>query len=441
MFDTRTEATRSASYDTFDHLDDDELAAEVARLGAQLAAGQARLVELAAEADRRGLWGGKWDARNLAEWLSWLTGMSPKSSRDHALLADKLEELPETHAALAAGSISFDQARLIASAEAPEHDAKLTELARQTTTGQLQRVVRAYRKVTALSETADANAAHERRYLDYYFLEDHFELHGRLTTEDGAVVAKALDRATDKLFRAGGRDSVPYESKAAWDSPGQLRADALVEVAESWLGEHKSSSRANSYEVIVHVDADALSSDAAGARCEIDGAGAIAPETARRLTCDSAVVGLVESHGEPLSIGKRSRRVPHGMRRALEARDRSCRFPGCANNARLDSHHIVHWTTEGGPTELENLLLLCKRHHRLVHEGGYTLSQARDGTWVFTRPTGDVVELPQRPRSSHEELTRSNHSEGREPEREPYAPEGAGEGIDLDYVTWALFFQ
>jgi Domain of unknown function (DUF222)/HNH endonuclease len=440
MFDTDVKGAPASSPGGFETLDDDELAAEVARLGAQLAAGEARLVELAAEADRRGLWGGKWDARNLAEWLSWLTGMSPKSSRDHALVADKLDELPETHAALGEGTISFDQARLIASAEAPEHDAELTELARQTTTGQLQRVVRAYRK--ALGETADAHASHERRYLNYYFLDDRFELHGRLTTEDGAVVAKALDRARDKLFRAAGNEneSVSWESQPSYVCADQLRADALVDVAESWLDEHKSG-RANSYEVIVHVDADALSHDAAGARCEIDGAGAIAPETARRLTCDSALVGLVEADGEPLSIGKRSRRVPHGMRRALEARDRTCRFPGCANVARLDSHHIVHWTKDGGETELPNLLLLCKRHHRMVHEGGYTMSQARDGTWIFTRPTGDVVELPQRPPSSHEELTRSNELEGREREREPYAPEGAGEGIDLDYVTWALFFQ
>ncbi|HZJ50121.1 MAG TPA: hypothetical protein VFF07_04535 [Actinomycetota bacterium] len=77
----------------------------------------------------------------------------------------------------------------------------------------------------------------------------------------------------------------------------------------------------------------------------------------------------------------------------------------------------------------------------MVHEGGYSMTRARDGTWSFTTPTGDVVKLPQRHRSSPEELIRSNQSEGREPEREPYAPEGAGEGLDLDYVTWALLFQ
>lgn len=442
MSDTAVDRSTGRTCDVSDHLSDDELAGEVSKLAAQQAAGQARMVELAAEADRRGLWGGKWDARSLAEWLSWLTGMSPKSSRDHALVAANLDDLPGTHAALAEGTISFDQARLIASADAPQHEARLAELAQQTTTGQLQRVVRAYRKVTALSETEDANKAHERRYLSYFFLEDCFELHGRLTTEDGAVVAKALDRALDKLFRAPPVESQgPAESEQRWDSPDQRRADALLELAEMWLHDNKSFSRANSYEVVLHVDADSLQSDEPGARCEIDGAGSIAPETARRLTCDSALVGLIERGGEPLWIGRRSRRVPHGLRRALEARDKTCRFPGCANVARLDSHHVVHWTKGGGETSLTNLLLLCKRHHRMVHEGGYTMSRARNGTWTFTRPNGSVVEVPERPPSSPEDLTQSNESNGREIEREPLAPEGAGEGIDLDYVTWALFFQ
>jgi hypothetical protein len=434
MFDTDVRIPESAPDCRLNEFDDDTLTAELARLGAQLAAGEARMLELAAEADRRGLWGGRWEARSLAEWLSWLTGMAPRSSRDHALVAAKLAELPETHAALARGVISFDQARLIASSEAPEHEAKLARLAQQTTAGQLQRVVRAYRRVTALGETSDANRAHDRRYLNYYFLEDCFELHGRLTTEDGALVAKALDRAKDKLLRASPSEARgPAESQAAWDSPGQLRADALRDLAESWLEENKTSSRANSYEVVIHVDADALSHDAPGARCEIEGAGAIAPETARRLTCDSALVGLAECDGEPLSIGRRARRVPHGLRRALEARDRTCRFPGCANLGRLDSHHVLHWTKEG-LTELANLALLCKRHHRMVHEGGYTMTRARDGTWIFTRPTGDVVELPTRPPASHADLKRKAG-------REPFAPEGAGEGLDVDYVSWTLFFQ
>ena len=77
----------------------------------------------------------------------------------------------------------------------------------------------------------------------------------------------------------------------------------------------------------------------------------------------------------------------------------------------------------------------------MVHEGGYTMSRERDGTWTFTRPTGSVVEVPERPPSSHDDLARRNEAEGSKIERVPLAPEGAGEGLDLDYVTWALFFQ
>ena len=125
-------------------------------------------------------------------------------------------------------------------------------------------------------------------------------------------MATALDRALDRLFRSSSSDqaaAVPHEGRLAWDSPEQLRADALVSVAEAWLTEHKTSSRANPYEVIVHVDADALRCDAPGAHCEIAGAGSIAPETARRMTCDSALVGLIEYDGEALSIGRRSQRA------------------------------------------------------------------------------------------------------------------------------------
>jgi hypothetical protein len=438
VFETKS-GTAVTSGGVLERLNNEELAGEVSKLAAQFAAGHARMVELAAEADRRGLWGGTWDARSLAEWLSWLTGMSPKTARDHEFMADRVERFPETHDALSTGSISFDQARSIVSTEAPEHEAKLTELARRTTAGQLQRIVRTYRRVTSLSGTSDANAAHERRYLNYFFTDEAFELHGRLTTEDGALVAKALDRAQDKRFRATASGATPYESKPEWDSPDQLRADALAELAEAWLTGNKTSSRANFYEVVVHVDADALRCGEPGAQCEVEGADSIAPETARRLTCDSALVGVIECEGEPLSIGRRSRRVPHGLRRALEVRDRSCRFPGCANLGRLDAHHFTHWI-EHGRTELPNLLLLCKRHHRMVHEGGYTIRRARDDTWIFTRPNGTTVELPERPPSSHEDL-RADGADARIAERDPLAPEGAGEGIDLDYVTWALFFQ
>ncbi len=121
-------------------------------------------------------------------------------------------------------------------------------------------------------------------------------------------------------------------------------------------------------------------------------------ETSRRLACDGAIVALLEdSNRIPLSIGRKSRSIPPGMRRALVARDGGCRFPGCTHTKFVDGHHIQHWAN-GGETCLDNLVLLCRRHHRLVHEGGFGCEKTASGEVVFTSPEDerlpDFMELP-----------------------------------------------
>jgi len=114
-------------------------------------------------------------------------------------------------------------------------------------------------------------------------------------------------------------------------------------------------------------------------------------ESVRRIGCDSDRVFLVEDeHGEPLSIGRKSRVVPAAIRRALWARDRGCRFPGCGRKRFVDAHHIEHWSN-GGETGLDNLMLLCGEHHRLVHEGGFTIEKDYRDAWFFRRPDGRAV--------------------------------------------------
>ncbi|MGH2751942.1 MAG: DUF222 domain-containing protein [Actinomycetota bacterium] len=457
MFDTREPSTETRHGHAGErskrlaHLDNEALTAEVSQLAAHLAAGTARLLELIAEADSRELWG-VWDARSLAEWTSWLTGLSPSVARDHAFVARKLDVLDETRSALSQGAISFDQAKAIARTDAPEHEAKLVEFAQQTTTGQLQRVVRAYRKTTANQELESANDVSERRYLSYFFDDESFVLKGRLPVEDGALVAKALDRARDRIMADRrkpdglGDVGVPAESDPGYISYEQLRADALTLLAEDWLSVQPKGGRPGAYEVVVHVDADVLADGAPGGQCEIEGATSIPAETAQRLSCDGGIVGLLERGGEALTIGRKSRRAPHGMRRAVAARDKRCRFPGCGSCDRLQTHHVAHWGHHG-ETKLVNLLMLCRWHHRLFHEGGYTIECDEAGKSSFLRPDGEVVELRPPPAPSKaEDLVRANDSlakdAGRtEITREPLAPWGAGEGVDVDYVTWAFFFQ
>jgi hypothetical protein len=127
-------------------------------------------------------------------------------------------------------------------------------------------------------------------------------------------------------------------------------------------------------------------------RCELDHEHTLAVETARRLSCDCSLVGIVEDeHGEPLDVGRKTRSISPAMQRALKSRDGGCRFPGCDRTRFVEGHHVKHWA-EGGETKLSNLITLCWFHHRLVHEGGFALRTTDDGVFVFTRPDGSRVE-------------------------------------------------
>lgn len=139
----------------------------------------------------------------------------------------------------------------------------------------------------------------------------------------------------------------------------------------------------DNYQVMVHVDQSALASG--------QGRSGLPIETVKRLCCDGSTVAIVQDEqGEPLSIGRKSRVVPTAIKRALQARDRGCVFPGCQNRRFVDAHHIKHWSA-GGETSLDNLMLLCSRHHRLVHEGGFRIERDYRNRWFFREPDGRAV--------------------------------------------------
>jgi 5-methylcytosine-specific restriction endonuclease McrA len=196
-------------------------------------------------------------------------------------------------------------------------------------------------------------------------------------------------------------------------SGGQRRADALALLAEAALaGDLDRGSAGDRYQVMVHVDAAhqvqvfaAAPNRQAGADedqqavvevgdCPVD----VSAETSRRLTCDASVVVMRhDEKGVVLDVGRKTRTTPPAIRRALTARDTRCQFPGCTAR-RCDAHHVVHWA-DGGATALDNLMLLCRRHHRLLHEGGYTVGRDVEGALKFVRPNGYPLEfVPAPPR-------------------------------------------
>jgi 5-methylcytosine-specific restriction endonuclease McrA len=199
-------------------------------------------------------------------------------------------------------------------------------------------------------------------------------------------------------------------------------ADASLTVTADTRSAHER------YQVVVHVEPTEGSS-------VLEDGPALAPQTAERLGCDASLVEMVERDGVPLSVGRRTRTIPPAMRRALQARDRRCRFPGCENRRFLHAHHIQHWA-RGGETKLDNLALLCSRHHRFVHEAGYSIRECGDGKLEFRDPWGGLIPNAPRPPPGNPRLLVEGNRDllidsGR------CAP-GDGERMDLGYAIDAL---
>ena len=387
-------------------LDGDQLEDELATLAAHLYAGTCRWLELVAELDRREGWAGT-GCDSAADWIAWRCGLTPRAAREHVRVARSLTELPRTHETFARGGISYAKVRAVTRVATPENEEELLELAAQCTGAQLERTVRAYRLVT----NGEACAQHEDAYLSVFWNEDgSLEVHGRLAPEDGALLLRALDARRDALWQERG-SAEPRPCRQV------SNREALVAVADASLARTgESRSGGERYQIVVHADESALEGDVGG--CMLDDGSALAPETARRLACDSSII----------RNRRRTRTIPASLRRALRSRDAGCRFPGCENRRFVDAHHVRHWA-QGGETTIDNLVLLCRRHHRAVHEGGYSVD--RDGRFFYPwgRPIERAPRLPRGDPAVLVDLQRGLEIDGGTCEA------GTGEGFELAAVV------
>ena len=387
---------------------------EITELASHIHAATCRWLGLVAEFDRREGWA-DWGCRSCAHWVSWRCGIAPPAAREHVRVARRLESMPVVRAAFAEGRLSYSKVRALTRVEEVEREDDLLSLAEHATAAQLERLVRAYRGVVAVER------AEPERWVTWSHDSDgSLLLRARLPAEEGALVVAALEAAREAAWErveagpegaSAGASGVPegvsaetsggakgvsaeapeVEGDASAEAPatgGEALADALVLMADTMLASGPAArTGGDRHQVLVHVDAAVLAGtpDAAGC-CELADGSPIAPETARRLACDASIVALTQNGGRTLDIGRKTRSIPPALRRALAARDRGCRFPGC-DRARVDAHHIHHWA-RGGGTSLDNLVHLCRRHHGLVHEGGFTVERRDGGELVFRRPDG-----------------------------------------------------
>ncbi|MGH7465743.1 MAG: DUF222 domain-containing protein, partial [Longimicrobiales bacterium] len=327
--------------------------------------------------------------------------------------ARALRTLPHVSAAMRCGELSFAKVRALTRVATVENEAELLAVARTGTAAQVERIVRAWRRVDRLEEQQAEAGRHDSRHLSIHVDEDGmYIVRGRLDPEAGALLEKALEVAGDVLFgrRANSSKlrSTRADHAARADSAGrpaaaspspsvdaaQRRADALALVAERALtraqAQDAAASRGQPFEVVIHVDADGLRREAATGQAVIAGGVRVSAETSRRLACDAGrVIMMSDANGDTIDVGRRTRTVPAPIRRALEHRDRTCRFPGC-DVRWCDAHHIIHWA-DGGTTGLANLVLLCRRHHRAVHEEGFRIARDAAGDLRFHYPDGRVI--------------------------------------------------
>jgi 5-methylcytosine-specific restriction endonuclease McrA len=381
-----------------------QLGDAIAELAARIQAATCELLVMIHAFDEREGWGEGFTS--CAHWLNWRTGLAMGAAREKVRVARALAALPEMSAAMGRGALSYSKVRALTRIATPSNEVRLLDFARCATAAHVERLVRAWRRVDRIEAAEDDRRRHAGRHLETWLDEDGMlVVRGRLSPEVGAVVQRALDAASDRLYREAAdvdkplnRTAVagPQQEDQEPPSPGQRRADALGLLAESALAADLDRGTAGDrYQVVVHVDADVLGSDSdiqagqanpAGQAALEDGIRASA-ETSRRIACDaSRVVMRHDRQGTVLDVGRKTRTIPPAIRRALTNRDRRCRFPGC-DSRHCDAHHVRHWA-DGGGTRLDNLVLLCRRHHRAVHEEGFTVELRDDGDAHFWWPDG-----------------------------------------------------
>jgi hypothetical protein len=409
-----------------------ELEREICELAAHIAVATCRWLLLVAEFDTRQGWV-EWGVTSCAHWLSLRCSIGLGAAREKVRIAHRLQELPIVRESFSRGELSYCKVRALTRVATPQTEAGLVEIARHATGAQIEKLIRCYSNALAATLGA-AQRQQELRYLKWSWNEDgSLRVEARLPADDGALLVNALSALEEP--HAEEEDYLPSPAAAR-------RADALVSLARGALAADTPAGGAVT-ELVVHVDAATLASDAVVERSELAGGPTLPAETARRLGCDAAVVRIVERDGRPLTVGRRTRTIPPALRRALRSRDDGCQFPGCSHRRFLHAHHIRHWA-HGGPTTLENLVQLCSYHHRLVHEGGFRVECSGRGPVRFRRPDGRAIpvapacESVGRGSTAAASLAAQHRARGVVVDADTCRPLSAGERLDYGLALDAL---
>jgi hypothetical protein len=396
-------------------INNDQLADQITTLAGQINAANYRFLTLIAEFEQRKAWSG-YGLKSCAHWLNWKCGIDMGAAREKVRAALALTHLPKTKTAFQKGELSFSKVRALTKIATPKNESFLLNIAEYGTAQHMEKLVKAYRTVdqplTAEEEHSNITKAQQdlkqdiakedkqkekRSVICYQDNDGMWIIHAKLPAEEGSLVAKTLKELGDKLAETETEQKDKTEPKNVSAETFSLnqteekltfpqrRADALIALSEHYLATvHNASTNTSNIastntltalksaercQLILHIQAGSLNQNPQ----HLDGQW-LPPSTARRMACDAGLLIVEEDEaGNVLNIGRKSRIIPPAMARALAIRDNGCQFPGCCETRYTEGHHIKHWA-DGGETKLDNLVTLCRYHHRELHKGSFYLT-------------------------------------------------------------------
>ena len=389
-------------------------------------AADAALAESLAEFASSREWEG-YGISSIGHWADINLGINARRANRIVDTARRLAELPLLRQAFRDGSLSLDKAHAVADVATAASEERFTKLALMGSTAQVLKVCREYRKIHQSDDADAAERRIERRRVTVQEIDsDLLRITAVLEKDEAALVLAAIDRRVEAHWRDE-RDSDVDQPPSEL---GQRRADALVELAAEAIelgpdpvvaGEH--------IEVRVNVDVELLADVREDGICSIDGYGSVPLSVVRTLCCDARTTGVYEHAAGMFNLGRTQRTANRAQRRALHKRDGRCQYPGCPMRRFVQVHHAVPWEQDG-PTDIDNLLELCPKHHRLFHAGGFLIDVLGGGEFTFRRPDGREIQPPPR---------RAKPCAGPPPSGDPRA-EAQGERMNLGLTVDALVY-
>jgi len=352
------------------------------------------------------------------------------AAREKVRVAHRLTELPKINSAFETGVLSFSKVRAMTRVATLDNEDYFLMIAKHGTASHLSQLISKSKIVESNNKQSQPGLKQSTQeeqcsLMGFQGDDGSWHIHAKLPAEVGALVMKAIETILKQEQEQDNTQNVSAvtfsdkESEPEQLSFSQRRADALAMMAEHFLAtasNDKGLSHLKGNErtqLMLHVDINTLrkhissethnkSSDCCSHdthnhahtelnhHCNINNKHWLTQETAKRLSCDASVITVLEDDkGDVLNIGRRSRVIPPHIQRALSIRDTGCTFPGCCNTHYLDAHHIKHWA-EGGETSLDNLLMLCRHHHRELHQGKFTIEKA-DSDIKFLTAKGKLI--------------------------------------------------